>query len=179
MLDHEVENPRSKKFSVTNPVKMSGHVKYLVNGEDDEGDFEQSRRFREFYALRQVLIMRWPGIYVPSIPEKHLNLPVPTKSNDEEFIEERRSLLERFMKELSRFDYLVYSKEFKIFTRQQGDIEKLLTAQVKQSPMQILEKYRLNFKIDEDVDANATQKYKNIITDFQAFVRKVIPIMEI
>mmetsp|Transcript_23538 Transcript_23538/g.23197 ORF Transcript_23538/g.23197 Transcript_23538/m.23197 type:complete len:343 (+) Transcript_23538:334-1362(+) len=179
ILDPELEHPRTKKFAVTNPVKVSSHIKYLVTGEDDEGDFEQSRRFREFFALRQILVLRWPGIYIPSIPEKHLNIPVPTKSNDDEFIEERRSLLERFMKELSRFDYLVYSKEFKIFSRQQGDIEKLLNAQTKQSPMQILEKYRLNFKIDEEVDANAIQNYKNTIQDFQAFIRKVMSVMEI
>lgn len=32
--------------------------------------------------------------------------------------------------------------------------------------MQILEKYRLNFKIEEDVDANATQRYKETINEF-------------
>lgn len=58
------------------------------------------------------------------------------------------------MKEVAKFDYLVFSKEFKIFSREKGDIEKILNALVKQSPVQILEKYRLNFKIEEDMDAN-------------------------
>lgn len=70
------------------------------------------------------------------------------------------------MKEIARFDYLVHSKEFRIFSREKGDIEKILNALLKQTPMQILEKYRLNFKIDEEQDANAMQKYKETIMDF-------------
>ncbi len=83
------------------------------------------------------------------------------------------------MKELAKFDYLVHSKEFKIFAREKGDIEKILNALLRQTPMQILEKYRLNFKIEEDVDANATQRYKETIMDFQAYIRKVVSVMEI
>lgn len=39
-LDEEVkefEDPRIKKFTVSNPVKVSGHIKYTVTGEDVEG----------------------------------------------------------------------------------------------------------------------------------------------
>lgn len=54
------------------------------------------------------------------------------------------------MKEVGRFDYLVHSREFKIFAREKGDIEKILNGLVKQTPMQVLEKYRLNFNVDED-----------------------------
>lgn len=30
----EIIDPRSLKFSVSNPVKVSGHIKYTVTGED-------------------------------------------------------------------------------------------------------------------------------------------------
>lgn len=83
------------------------------------------------------------------------------------------------MKELSRFDYLINSKEFRTFARERGDIEKLLNGLLRQTPMQILEKYRLNFKIDEEKDANAMQKYKESIMDFSTFLKKVIAIMEV
>jgi len=43
-----------------------------------------------------------------------------------EFVEERRLLLERFMKELAKYDYIVFSKEFKIFARGNGEIDKVL-----------------------------------------------------
>lgn len=68
----EEEDPKSKIFSVSNPVKSGGHIKYTVNGVDSDGQFEEMRRFREFYALRNVLVQRWPGIYIPAIPEKKL-----------------------------------------------------------------------------------------------------------
>lgn len=100
-------------------------------------------------------------------------------NKDEAFVQERRSLLERFMKELSRFDCLIHSKEFKIFAREKGEIEKILNSLLRQTPMQILEKYRLNFKVEEDQDANHLQKYKEVIMDFQAFLKKVVPVMEV
>jgi hypothetical protein len=68
----EEEDPRARKFTVSNPVKISGHIKYTVKGEDSEGPFEEVRRFREFYTLRNILIQRWPGVYIPAIPEKKL-----------------------------------------------------------------------------------------------------------
>lgn len=78
-IESELENPRVKKFMVSNPQKISGHIKYSIEGEDDEGKFEQSRRYREFFALRSALVQRWPGIYIPALPEKALNIPVIQK----------------------------------------------------------------------------------------------------
>jgi hypothetical protein len=45
--------------------------------------------------------------------------------------------------------------------------------------MQILEKYRLNFNIDEDQEGSPVAHYKENIIDFQAFLRKALPVMEI
>lgn len=47
----EPEDPRVQKFTVLNPVKIGGHIKYSVTGVDDEGEFNDVRRFREFHAL--------------------------------------------------------------------------------------------------------------------------------
>lgn len=51
----EKEDPKVKLFTVTNPIKVSGHIKYTVQGVDSEGPFEEQRRYREFFALRNVL----------------------------------------------------------------------------------------------------------------------------
>ena len=158
---------------MTNPVKIGGHIKYTVTGIDDEGDFSEVRRFREFHALGQVLKTRWPGCYVPSIPEKKL-----MNQNTDQYVEERRSLLERFMKEIAKYDYIVYSKEFKVFCRGKGEIDKVLFALPKQTPMQVLEKYRLNFKINEEEESTVLNKCKDKILAFQAFLKKTIGIME-
>ena len=169
----EDEGPRAHKFSVTNPVKVGGHVVYTVTGMDGDGDFSEVRRFREFYALGEVLRTRWPGCYVPSIPEKKL-----VNQKSDQFVEERRSLLERFMKEISKYDYILFSKEFKIFSRGKGEIDKVLYSLDKQTPMQVLEKYRLNFKIDEEQDSVTMNKYGEKIMLFQAYLKKAIGIME-
>lgn len=54
------------------------------------------------------------------------------------------------MKECSKYDYIIYSKEFSLFSRGKGDIDKALNALPRQTPMTVLEKFRLNFKIDEE-----------------------------
>ena len=57
------------------------------------------------------------------------------------------------MKEVAKYDYIIYSKEFKIFARGKGEVDKVLYAPPKQTPMQVLEKYRLNLKVNEEQDA--------------------------
>jgi sorting nexin-1/2 len=82
-------------------------------------------------------------------------------NKDDKFVEERRSLLERFMKELSKFEYLTQSKEFKVFARDRGDIDKILGSMIRQTPLQILEKYRQHFNIDDSsMDAADLAQYK-------------------
>jgi sorting nexin-1/2 len=80
--------------------------------------------------LREALSSRWPGVYIPAIPEKKL-----VGNKDDNFVEERRALLERFMKEIAKFDYLTQSREFKVFARERGDIEKILSSMLRQTPL--------------------------------------------
>jgi hypothetical protein len=167
--DNEEEiDPRVAKFNVSNPVKivqnkLQSNMVYTVNGEDDEGEFETTRRYKEFNALSNVLRTRWVGCYVPSIPEKNLNI---TKNNEDNFVEERRSLLERFLKECAKYDYIIFSKEFKKFARHDGEVDRVLLSMEKQTPLQVLEKYRLNFQIDEEQDPKAITEYKTTIMAF-------------
>lgn len=51
---------------------LSKYTVYLVKGTDELGGFEVQRRYNEFFTLREVLLSRWPGIYIPPIPEKSL-----------------------------------------------------------------------------------------------------------
>jgi sorting nexin-1/2 len=117
------------------------------------------------------MLQRWPGIYVPAIPEKKV-----IGNKDDQFVEERRSLLERFMKEICKYDYLIYSQEFKIFAREKGDVEKVLSQLPRQTPMMILEKFKLNFKVAE-LGAEVA-KYKENIREFQGFVKGALLVME-
>jgi len=80
------------------------------------------RRFNEFFALRASLCERWPGCYVPCIPEKKMvaadtsaaqmaNWQLQSQK-DGPFIEMRRALFERFLREVAKFDFLIESREF-------------------------------------------------------------------
>lgn len=124
------QDPKVKPFTVKNPVKINGHIRYTITGIDSDGPFEESRRYKEFFALRNTLAQRWPGIYIPAIPEKKI-----VGNSDDSFVEERRSLLERFMKECAKYDYITHSKEFRVFAREKGDIEKMLTSLGRLTPM--------------------------------------------
>jgi hypothetical protein len=149
------QTPIEHAFNVRDPVAVGSVIKYVVSGADKQGQFTAQRRYNEFETLRRALYERWPGCYIPSIPEKvtvNINVDKMTmqSNKDAAFVEERRSLLERFIREISMFDFLIESKEFQIFARGQGEVTDQLEKLPKQSPTEILEKYKLNFSIDEE-----------------------------
>ena len=47
------------------------HV-YPIRGVDSNGDIECERRYSLFYELRLALIYKYPGLYIPPLPEKTL-----------------------------------------------------------------------------------------------------------
>lgn len=55
-------------------VKGSGMSKsnvYILRGEDQSyGAIEIVRKYSDFYELREALVRRWPGLFIPPIPEK-------------------------------------------------------------------------------------------------------------
>lgn len=134
-LKKQQDDEEDNQFTVRDPQMENGAIRYLVTGTDSDGNFSIKRRYKEFFTMRRVLAERWPGCYVPCIPEKvEVKIDVKTmkvdvKANKEkEFVEERRILLERFLRELSKFSFLIESNEFRIFARQQGEVDKTLDA---------------------------------------------------
>lgn len=61
-------------IKVTDPQIKSGilrkHVMYTVSGTDSVGGFHVQRRYKEFLALRKVLIIEWPGCCILQLPPK-------------------------------------------------------------------------------------------------------------
>jgi sorting nexin-1/2 len=49
---------------------MSKYVLYTIKGTDKDGPFEAFRRYSDFFHLREILLQRWPGCYIPPIPPK-------------------------------------------------------------------------------------------------------------
>lgn len=65
----EEKKPHVRPFGVSSALKSGGHNRYVVRGIDCDAPFEDSRRFRDFEALRNALVHRWPGLYIPALPE--------------------------------------------------------------------------------------------------------------
>jgi sorting nexin-1/2 len=49
---------------------INKYVVYAIRGTDNDGSFEIYRRYSDFHNLRKTMVKRWPGCYVPPIPEK-------------------------------------------------------------------------------------------------------------
>ncbi len=98
------EDNRESEFKVINPQNAGGHIKYTCKGVDSAGAWEGQRRYNEFLILHGKLSQRWPGIPIPTIPPKKA-----IGNKDLKFINERRFYLERFLKKMSAYDFMLES----------------------------------------------------------------------
>lgn len=72
-LDNNVTNFNLLKqaISVSNPTKKEGIKSYIVYTIKLKNRNDAIlRRFSDFFLLREKLIIRWPGVYIPNIPPK-------------------------------------------------------------------------------------------------------------
>jgi hypothetical protein len=159
-------------FTVTDPVN-TGHVSYTVRGRDDEGEFEGQRRYNDFYHLRNSLVNRWPGTFVPAIPGKKA-----VGNKDDKYIEHRRHFLQRFLRKLGHLPHLLNSDEFKLFARPSGEVEKMLAMLPKMTPSALVERYKLTLHIDEFPDEFLVKQCREVIGEFAAFCKKIIPTLK-
>ncbi|KRX09015.1 Phox homologous domain [Pseudocohnilembus persalinus] len=156
--------------AVTDPSIKEGVSKYIlycVKGEDKQGVFEVYRRFSDFYALRQALCTRWPGVFIPPIPPKKA-----TGNFDAFFISERRQLFEKFLSELSKLKFLWYEQEFQTFLRSpHSDIEKALSNLPKFYYEDTINKYQNVFRSLQG--KILSQELDEKIQSFTLFLKKI------
>ena len=162
------------EFSVRNPHDKSGHIVYEVKGRDNQGLFDGTRRFNEFYALHEALTKRWPGCLIPPVPSKQ-----KFGNKDLVFIQERRYYLERFLRKLSRYSFIINGPEFQIFARPvSNDIEKALSKLPKMTPQELYERMTKASGIDESQYVNVMNRHEAGITELKGFMKKVEPFLK-
>jgi len=67
------------------------------------------------------------------------------------FLQERRFYLERYMRKLSSYEFIIDGEEFQVFARPQGlDVEKSLSKLVKLSSSQLFERLQNATMIDTE-----------------------------
>ena len=102
---------KSRQFTVSNPHDHHGHVVYDVVGVDAKGQFDIKRRYNDFFCLHEQLSKRWPGIIVPELPKKSKFSAISNQGKDEAYLAERRFFLERFLRKLSAWDFVINGEE--------------------------------------------------------------------
>ena len=151
----------------------AGHIVYTCKGSDSEGVWEGERRFNEFFRLAEKIEQRWPGIPIPQLPPKKA-----IGNKDIKFINERRYYLERFLKKISTFPFVVNSKEFGVFSRPNGDIEKVLKGVAKPSYSETVDKYREVLSIEDHLyDPVQKDKLDTESKEFHHFSKQALPIL--
>ena len=125
------------------------------------------RRYSDFYALNKKLYQRWPGILLPNIPPKVYILNLR-----DNVINLRIKLINKFLLDISKTDYLLNSDEMKCFLDNINNIPKSLDYLPKLSYEDILKKYKsifINYNDNFDMQSyieNQDNFFKNLLNIF-------------
>ena len=79
------------------------YVVYHIVGEDQNGKIDVMRRFNEFYKMRVALVKRFPGCFIPSIPDKTISIVDP------EIVNKRQRYLNDFVRKITKLSHLYSS----------------------------------------------------------------------
>jgi hypothetical protein len=158
-------------FRVVKPQLHGSHIVYQVQGLDKQGPWEGTRRYNQFYCLREALAKRWPGLLIPKLPSKKA-----IGNKEVKFIYERKFYLERFLRKCARYDFLINSEEFRIFARPaSGDIEKMLDRLPRIPSGTMIERTREVTNVQERLfDFADKERFNNVVTEFSFFAKKVL-----
>lgn len=162
-------------IGVYDPTKKDAlrkYVVYCIKGIDQKGEYEVYRRYSEFLLLRNEMVARWPGLYIPPIPPKQIvgNLYV-------EFIEIRRKQLHHFVKQIALQKCLYYSDEFQLFIRSNSqNFEKELQNLKKVTFQEIVVKMQMAYPDIDQKQINTELQMK--ISQFSMFIKKAKPVLE-
>jgi hypothetical protein len=126
-----------KEFSVKEPMKHGTYITYQVQGFISE-PFTCPKRFSDFEWLRECLLDKWIGFFIPAIPPKQA-----IGNMDKEFILERKQQLNSFIKQLAKYQFLIETSEFLAFTQLTGEkLTQHKKMSAKEGPLLKLQKYQ-------------------------------------
>jgi PX domain len=137
------------------------------------GQFEVFRRYSEFHLFREVLVQRFPGLYIPPIPPKK-----SSSKNEADKAWERSHILNLFFKQVVRCPYLYESEEFRLFIRPTVSLEKSLTLLPKLNFEENLARITRYFSISGSVSETQVQHQTNNINLFVGQVRQMNRMLE-
>ena len=156
-LDFSDSYTLSEDMYVSDPIlnkdKTVSFITYTLQGKKVPEPL--TRRYRDFDALRTKLTENWPGFFIPNIPHKQI---IGAKNN--EVVEMRIELINRFCAQISKIDYLFNGEEMNIFLTNTTDVIKLFNNIKPQNYKDLLKKYSevvINYDENFDIE-NAKQE---------------------
>ena len=157
ILDFSDSYTLSEDMYVSDPIlnkdKTVSFITYTLQGKKVPEPL--TRRYRDFDALRSKLTENWPGFFIPNIPHKQI---IGAKNN--EVVEMRIELINRFCAQISKIDYLFNGEEMNIFLTNTTDVIKLFNNIKPQNYKDLLKKYSevvINYDENFDIE-NAKQE---------------------
>ncbi len=161
-------------FSVSNPEDNGSSIVYQTKGVDKQGAWEGKRRYSDFFNLYEALLKRWAGCPIPFMPEKKV-----IGAKDIQFLQDRTFYLQRFLRKCARFEFIIESQEFQLFSRPQGlSIEKSLKGLLPLSSAAKFDRIKAVTKIDPgNYDSSAVAGYRQRITEFNLFFNKIMTML--
>jgi sorting nexin-1/2 len=165
-------------ISVTSPEISGSHVIYKIHGKDSEGKFEVLRRYRDFISIRSLLLINWPGCYIPQIPPKQMIVILTQGNLDKNFIQRRRKLLDVFVNKISLIPHLYYSKEFQDFINFEGNYQNKISDFSEKPYIKMCDDFQkafpdtIYFNIsseDEEEIKSSLEYFKYALESFEAF----------
>ena len=147
-----MENDEPEMY-VSDPVYIKdgvkGYTSYTLKGTRVPEPL--SRRYRDFDAFRKKLVERWPGIFIPNIPHKK-----KVGNKGKRIIGMRVEMINRFLKKLSKIEYLFNSEEMELFLQNSSNVSKTLDGVKLENYEELLKKYSAAFtEYDENFDTQA------------------------
>ncbi|XP_038894988.1 sorting nexin 2A [Benincasa hispida] len=119
-----VSNPQ-KEQDVSNSIVPGGnsYVTYLITTRTNIADFGGSefsvrRRFKDVVTLSERLAESYRGFFIPPRPDK--SVVEGQVMQKQEFVEQRRLALEKYLRKLAGHPVIRKSDEFKVFLQVQG-----------------------------------------------------------
>lgn len=91
-------------------------------------EFSVKRRFREVVTLSERLAEAFRGYFIPLRPDKSIMESQMMQTND--FVEQRRVAIEKYLKKLSAHPVIRNSDEFKVFLQVEGKLPLVKTTDV-------------------------------------------------
>ncbi|KAG6386458.1 hypothetical protein SASPL_155361 [Salvia splendens] len=116
---------QQKEFEPSNSIVPGGNtfVSYLITTSTDIADYEGSdfsvrRRFKDVVTLSDRLSEGYRGFFIPPRPDK--SLVESQVMQKQEFVEQRRVELEKYLKRLARHPMIRKSDELRVFLTVKG-----------------------------------------------------------